>query len=266
MFKFDPESFYMMPAHFGPRFRRGSAIYGDVTTIAITYLTDRKLLAQYLPEPFEVGQEPLVSVSYAMNREIEWLAGGCYNIIGVNVSAVFKGRVDQVTGNYCLVMWENLTDPILTGREIQGIPKIYADIPDHAICEGVWRTSASYRGHKIVDLMIKDLKPLGPQEVKAIEDMAKQGNWMGWKYIPKAGEPGAEVSHATLFPTETTFREAWIGTGEVKWHRLTWEQNPTQFYIANALEELPIIEYRSAVVLKGSTNLLVPSNPVRALR
>jgi acetoacetate decarboxylase len=160
MFTFDPESLYMMPAHFGPRFRRGSAAYGDVTTIAITYLTDRKLLAQYLPEPFEVGQEPLVSVSYAMNREIEWLAGGCYNIIGVNVSAVFKGRVDQVTGNYCLVMWENLTDPILTGREIQGIPKIYADIPDHTIYEGVWRTSASYRGHKIVDLMIKDLQPL----------------------------------------------------------------------------------------------------------
>ena len=87
MFKFDPESFYMMPAHFGPRFRKGSAFYGDLTTIAISYLTDRKLLARYLPEPFEVGLEPLVSVSYAMNREIEWLAGGCYNIVGVNVSA-----------------------------------------------------------------------------------------------------------------------------------------------------------------------------------
>ena len=89
---------------------------------------------------------------------------------------------------------------------------------------------------------------------------------MGWKYIPKTGEPGAEVSHATLFPTEPTFTEAWNGNGEVKWYRLTWEQNPTQFYIVNALEELPIIEYRSAVVLKGSTNLLVPSKPVRSLR
>lgn len=266
MFKFEPQSFYMMPAHFGPRFRKGSAMYGDVTTIAITYLTDRKLLARFLPEPFEVGPEPLVSVSYAMNRKIEWLAGACYNIIGVNVSAVFKGKVDQLTGNYCLVMWENLTDPILTGREIQGIPKIYADIPDHTICEGIWRTCASYRGHKIVDLMIKDLKPLAPQEVKVIEKMAREGNWMGWKYIPKTGESGAEVSHATLFPTEPTFTEAWNGNGEVKWYRLTWEQNPTQFYIVNALEELPIIEFRSAVMLKGSTNLLVPSRPVRPLR
>ena len=266
MFQFKPESFYMMPFHFGPRAGKGSALYGDVTTIAISYLTDRKMLSEYLPKPFEVGPEPLVSVSYAMNREVAWLAGGCYNLIGVNVSAVFNGQVDHFAGSYCLVMWENLTDPILTGREIQGIPKIYAEIPDHTIFDGVWSTCAGYRGHKIVDLTIKNLDPLPSEQVKEIEKMARQGNWMGWKYIPKTGEPGAEVSHATLFPTNSTFTSAWIGTGEVNWNRLTWEQNPTQFHIVNALEKLPILEYRSAVVLKGSSNLSVISKPVRALR
>jgi acetoacetate decarboxylase len=265
MFKFEPESFYQMPFHFGPRARRGSAIYNDVTTIAVTYLTDRQRLAQYLPEPLEVGPEALVTVSYSLNREIEWLAGGCYNIIGVNASAIFKGKVDEVAGSYALVLWENLTDPILTGREIQGIPKIYADIPDHTVYDGVWQAGASYRGHKIVDVMIKGLLPIPETDVKNIEAMARNGNWMGWKYIPKTGEPGAEVSHATLFPTEPTFKEGWIGTGDVTWHRLTWEQNPTQFHIANALQSLPILEYRSAVVLKGSVNLM-PSTPVRALR
>ncbi len=88
---------------------------------------------------------------------------------------------------------------------------------------------------------------------------------MGWKYIPKPGG-GAEVSHATLFPTNATFDQAWTGTGEVNWNRLTWEQNPTRFHIVNALEELPILEYRSAVVLKGSSNLRVTSKPVRPLR
>ncbi len=266
MFTFNPESPYTMPFHFGPRPFRGSAFYGDVTTLAITYLTDRKLLAQYLPPPFEVGPEPLVHVAYAMNRQIEWLAGGSYNIIGVNASVVFNGEVDRLAGSYCLVMWENLTDPILTGREMQGIPKIYAEIPDHTIFNGAWSTCASYRGHKIVDLTIKDFKPLSPAEVKEIENTARVSNWMGWKYIPKTGGIGAEVSHATLFPTEAGFSEVWLGTGEVKWHRLTWEQNPTQYHIANALEALPILEYRSAAVLKGNTNLMVPGKPVRALR
>lgn len=266
MFTFKPESFYMMPFHFGRRARKGSAKYGDVTTIAVSYLTDRKMLSAYLPEPFEVGPEPLVSVSYAMNREVAWLAGGCYNLIGVNISAVFKGKVDHLAGSYCLVLWENLTDPILTGREIQGIPKIYADIPDHTIFDGVWSTCASYRGHKIVDLTIKDLKPLPGDQVKEIEKMSRDGNWMGWKYIPKTGGSGAEVSHATLFPTNPTFDHIWTGTGEVQWNHLTWEQNPTQFHIVNALEKLPILEYRSALVMKGSSDLSVASKPVRPLR
>jgi acetoacetate decarboxylase len=266
MFTFNPESHYTMPFHFGPRPFRGSAVYHDVTTVAVTYLTDRKLLAQYLPPPFEVGPEPLLHVAYAMNREIDWLAGGSYNIIGVNTSVVFKGEVDRLAGSYCLVLWENLTDPILTGREMQGIPKIYADIPDHTIHNGTWTTCAAYRGHKILDLMIKDLKPLPEPEVKAIEKMYQESNWMGWKYIPNPGGIGAQVNHATLFPTESTFKEVWLGTGEVKWHRLTWEQNPTQYHIANALEALPILEYRSAAVLKGTTNLFLPGNPVRALK
>jgi Acetoacetate decarboxylase (ADC) len=265
MFIFKPESFYMMPFHFGSRAQKGSALYGDVTTIAVSYLTDRQKLSEYLPEPFEVGAEPLVSVSYAMNREVAWLAGGGYNLIGVNVSAVFKGKIDHLSGSYCLVMWENLTDPILTGREIQGIPKIYAEIPDHTIFNGIWSTCASYRGHKILDLKLKDLNPLPSDRVKEIEKMSREGNWMGWKYIPNTGGPGAEVSHATLFPTNATFDLAWSGTGEVKWNRLTWEENPTQFHIVNALEELPILEYRSAVVLKGSSNLAVISKPVRPI-
>lgn len=269
MFRFDPKSQYMMPAHFGPRqFGKATARYNDVTTLSIGYLTDREKLSRYLPEPFEVGAEPLVSVSYSMNREIDWLAGRSYNILGVNASAVFRGEVDHIAGSYCLVLWENLTDPILTGREIQGIPKIYADIQDHSIIGGVWSTSASHWGHKFVDLSARDLRPASDGELDALRKASNSGNWMGWKYIPTTGSgaPGAEVSHATLFPTSTTIREAWYGTGALEWHRLTWEQNPTQFHIVNALEELPILETRYALVTKGGSDLAVPGRAVRALR
>jgi len=267
MFEFDPNAHYMMPAHFGPRVGKGSARYGDVTGISVTYLTERDQLAKYLPKPLEVGEEPLVTVSYTMNREIEWLAGGSYNIIGVNCSAVFNGEVDHVVGGFCLVMWENLTDPILTGRELQGIPKIYADIPDHTIFQGEWRTCAAYRGHKIVDIVVKDLEPLTAAELEAISN-APRGAWMGWRYVPNVGAPGAAISHATLFPTTSTPpKEIWKGKGEVIWHHLTWEQNPTQHHIVNALADLPILEYRAAFVTKGgSSNLHVASDPVRALR
>ncbi len=273
MFKFDPEKQYMMPAHFGPRVGKGSAKYLDTTTMMVSYLTDKDMLAKYLPEPFEVGPEPIISVSHTVNREIEWLAGGSYNIVGVNAAAIYNGKVDHVEGTFCLVLWENLTDPILTGRELQGIPKIFADITDHVIFRDEWRGTASYRGHKIMDMILKDLKPVPQERMDAMaqaqqragDDGVERG-WMGWKYIPNTGKPGAEVSYATLFPTSGGMKEAWTATGEVQWNHLTWEQNPTQHHIVNALADLPIIEYRMAMVFKGTSDLAVAQKPVRPLR
>ncbi|MBW2624128.1 MAG: acetoacetate decarboxylase family protein, partial [Deltaproteobacteria bacterium] len=182
-------------------------------------------------------------------------AGHGYNIVAVNASVNFNGEEDRLSGTYPLVLWENLTDPILTGREIEGIPKIFADIEDHSVIEGEWRTSASHFGHKIVDIMIKDLEPLTAEEIDLMHKAMEGKYWMGWKFIPKTGEFGPDVSHPTLFPTSGNTKEAWRGIGEIKWHKLTWEQNPTQFHIVNALEGLPILEYRSAMVSKGGSDL-----------
>ena len=91
------------------------------------------------------------------------------------------------------------------------------------------------------------------------------GNMFGWKYFPQTGRPGAAVSHPTLFPSENEVMEAWIGRGETVWHRLTWEQNPTQYRIVNAIADLPILEYRLAIVTKGTTNLVLPDNLPRPL-
>ena len=56
-------------------------------------------------------------------KEIEWLAGRGYNTLGVSFPAVFEGEVDRATGSLLTVLWENLTDPILTGREELGFSK-----------------------------------------------------------------------------------------------------------------------------------------------
>jgi acetoacetate decarboxylase len=269
MFKFDPTQSYMMPAHFGPRHmgEKSSGWYHDVTMMIVPYLTDRDKLAACLPEPFSVAEEPIVSVVYACNKKVDWLAGHGYNQIGVNAAVEFNGEEDKLAGNFTLVMWENLTDPILAGRELQGIPKIYADIPDHSIIADEWRTNASHFGHKILDISINELRVPTPEEVEAGQK-AQEGkdNWMGWRYLPGVGGFGESISEATLFPSENVFTEGWIGAGEIKWNRLTWEQNPTQYHIVNALADLPVLEYLPAFVTKGSSNLFVPDRLPRALK
>lgn len=265
MFKPDDGRRYMNPFQFGPRPAKGSARYNDVISMNISYLTDSDLLSQYIHAPFELNGDPVVSVSYSMNREVEWLAGHSYNIIGVNVPVFFNGEVDKLRGGHPLVLWENLTDPILTGRENEGIPKIYADIEDHSIMNGVWRTSASHYGHKIVDMKVWDLEEVSEEGLQAMRQQSEGGNWMGWKYIPPTGD-GPAVNHPTLFPTSGNQKAAWRGKGEIAWNTLTWEQNPTQFHIVNALAELPVLEIRSAMVTKSSTDLRPAKNPPRMLR
>ena len=269
MFEFDPHGSYMMPAHFGPRALspKSSGWYRDVASMTVAFVTDPELLAAYLPEPYEVAEVPLVSVTYAANRNVDWLAGHGYNLVAVNAAVRFLGEQEQLEGTYCLVMWENLADPILTGRELQGIPKIYADIQDHRVLDGQWHTSASHFGSKILDLFIDQLRDPTPEEVVANEQAtAGRDNPMAWRYLPGISGFGHGASQFTTYPSENVVEKAWVGDGRVEWQELTWEQNPTQYHIVNALAGLPVLEWRPAVVALGSTNLILPERLPREIR
>jgi hypothetical protein len=267
VFEFEKKASYVMPAHFGPRAMnpKASGWYRDVTSMVVSYLTDRDALAKYLPAPFEVGEEAIISVFYARNRQVDWLAGHGYNMIAVNASAVFNGEKDQLKGQYTLVMWENLADPILTGRELQGIPKVYADIPDHSVIAGDWSASASHFGHKIVDMSVANLRDATEEEIKAGEDEQAEDVPMAWRYLPGVSGFGRTTSEPTVYPSQNEFTSIRVGEGSINWHELTWEQNPTQFHIANALAGLPILEQKPALVTEGSTNLILFDQLPRAI-
>ena len=268
-FERDPAKSYMMPAHFGGRYTgpNTSGWYRDVTAMVVPYVTDRTKLAALLPDGFEPAEDPVISVYYACNKQIDWLAGRGYNMIGVNADVIYNGKGERLAGTYALVIWENLADPILTGRELQGIPKVFADIPDHSISGDVWRCNASHFGHAIVGIEISALRAPELEEIAAAQK-AKEGqdNPMGWRYIQKAGAPDPALDEYTTFPSENHLRQIMLGEGNVDWNRLTWEQNPTQFHIVNALEQLPIVEYRPAMITRGATNLVLPQRPTRVLR
>ena len=268
MFTFKPNTEYHMPAFFGAR--PGSVTtrrYNDVTNITVCYLTDREILAKYIPAPFVVGEIPMISVTYTCAKEVDWLAGRGYNMIGVNAAVKFQGEEDQLEGYLTLVMWENLADPILTGREIKGVPKIYADIPDHQVISGDWQANASHFSNRILEIKASNLMALTASQIaENKKSMENKNNAMGWKYIPNVDGVGAALSHPVLFPIEAETSEFWVGTGEVNWEHLTWEQNPTQFHIVNALADLPNLGYVYTAVSKGSTVLEPIGRPVRVLK
>lgn len=253
---------WMMPAHFGmPQWQRpegvpaGDSLYDDVTLISIDYLTDAAKLTSYLPRPYQLDGPPVVTVAYSMNRDISWLAGGDYNIIAVTARATYPGDVDNESGNYALVLWENLTDPILSGREQQGIPKIYGEIDNHRAFKGTWRTALSNNGKTMLEMEAMDATRMTPDALEAFNAKNAQVNLLGWKYIPNETRSAPLLSYATIFPISYQYREAWSATGSLQWHPRKWDELPTQAHIVNALHGLPIKEILSCTISKASVTL-----------
>jgi len=89
---------------------------------------------------------------------------------------------------------------------------------------------------------------------------------MGCRYIPKSNHVGADINQPVFFPLDRNIKKVWVGQGEVVWQHLTWEQNPTQYHVVNALADLPILEYLPALITKENSNLLIPDKPRRVLR
>lgn len=261
---------YRMPTHFGPDCGprqgpkgRNQFLYQETKSenrvVAISFLTNPDQLEQMIPEGvgLELNKEPVVTVSVTYMKGLLWLAGRGYNMLGITFPVIFKGKKDRVEGDFLTVLWENLTDAIVTGREELGSPKVYAEIPEPMLYPKKVHCSASWLGFKFIDLTVSNLTPLSSEELKAATGLRGSGDGLVWyKYIPKTGLWGtAEVSYVTLTPMNRggppARQEGWKGQGKVQFHKATWEDMPTEYMIVNAFCNLEIKEYRGAYVLKS---------------
>jgi len=252
MFKFEDDKCYLMPAHFGGyAFDPGQALYyHDSVCVNYTYTTAGDILSDYLPEGFELLR-PELNVMYSQNREIDWMAGSSYNLIQISVPARFSGRRDQVEGQFVLVIWENKTAPILGGREQTGMPKIYADIEDLHKFQESYFTTASYEGSTFLHLEMVEAQPVKGQQLTQLQTLTAEMKPFGWRYIPKVGGPGAELSQPILYPQNFELNRAWRGRGAIQWTQPKPEHNPSQWHIIKALAELPVIKMAPVTMFQG---------------
>ena len=266
MFTFDTNRTYRMPAHFGgadpaaPDF----AVYNRDTT-SLTYIctTDGDELARYVPDCFELLR-PEVVFGFGQLREIDWLAGGRYNVVTADVPVRFVGKRDRLEGNFNLVTWENLATPIIGGREESGVPKVHAEIQDlHAGAAGYlgapdYFTNASYDGNTFVRMEMRDAMPVEGEALAALKARMAAINLFGWRYLPNVSGPGAALSQPILYPQGAEVTSAWTGSGSVEWIKLAPWQNPMQHHIISALADLPVLGMAPVLLTRGSA-VLKPS-------
>ncbi len=268
-YQFEKGKIYRMPTHFGPSLGPRQGPDGrtfeckdnpKTTSISVSFLTNSDQIKSILPENFVLLGEPVVTVSATYMKEIEWLAGRGYNTLGVSFSVQFNGERDQAKGNFLSVLWENLTDPILTGREEIGFSKIYCELPEPRVLQGTTTCQASWMGFNFMDMSVYNLNQVEFQ--KPLSSTTKNEELTGtlhYKYIPHTGGfPSswgkADIAYVVLTPEKTPNRivtEMWRGEGKVLFHHARWEDLPTQYTIVNTLSQLEIIEPRGASIVKS---------------
>ena len=86
-----------------------------------------------------------------MLSDIGWLAGRGYNIAIVRVPTRWRGQ-ENITGAFVPVLWESMAEPILTGRDELGWPKIFADIPAPVVENGNWQAHAAWEGFAFLEM------------------------------------------------------------------------------------------------------------------
>jgi hypothetical protein len=218
--------------------------------ISVAALTDAKQLAELLPPGCMLDGEPLLTVSMSFKSNIGWLAGRDYSILRTSFRIAFDSTErGRLAGEFIPVLWENLADPILTGREELGFAKIYAEMPPPVIIGGNYSAVAVWQGFRFFEIEVSDL-------VETTAQPPASGSFH-YKFIPRTGALGeADTAYLEYAPPNALatgygglqVTRRLTGKGSVKFHRTRWEDVPFQYPIINALADLPILELRGASV------------------
>lgn len=277
-----PNMYWRMPIGFGPfpgprQDAQGRALQDGLqrtfSTTSIKFKTSRTYLETLFPTAqFRFKSRASVcqaSISVTELGNMQWLGGKGYRHLGLYIHGVEYVRKDgagTISGTHLAVLFESLSDPIVSGREELGMPKLFCDIDiDRSANDDEVRIAASFRGARFVDMRVGGLRE---------DDVASESGTIGgeadygiltYRYIPAVGRPGvADVEYPIVVPHEEEEPKGTVkkvlrpreGAGSsnvsLNMQGLDWTQLPTLHHVASALAEIPIYEVVSAKVVEGT--------------
>lgn len=267
--------YWRMPIGFGPfpgprqdylgRPQGGKSTRTFVTA-SVKFKTSRTYLETLFPTSSYSFSSPstvcTASISITTLGNMSWLGGGGYNHCGLYIHGVKYTKRDGtvIKGTHLPVLFESLTDPIVSGRDELGMNKIFCDIDIDRSTDS-YRARCSWRGAEFLDFELPNLQADDPAtEHGTIGGEADYGI-LTYKYIPAVGEPGkADVEYPCVVPHEednktapaTVKAVARSASPSIKFDAKDWESLPTLHHVTSGLAKIPIYEILSAKVVEGT--------------
>lgn len=215
---------------------------------SILFKTSATLLRNMFPNDRYQFEKP-DTIAYATFtveslQNLTWLGGGGYENAALYIHGVrytsCNGPVRS--GDYCPIMLENLADPIITGREELGMPKLISDIKIRSNTTS-YQAEISWRG---AQWAVVELGSLQASTDCPASNGSNEGLFVH-KYISSAyvDKPDADydIFHpADSVPAVKSILTADTSSTRLEFHDLGPHSLPTLHPIAGRLAELPMFE------------------------
>jgi len=194
---------------------------------------------------------------------MEWLGGSGYNHLGLYIHGTKYTQKDGtvLTGTYLPLLFENLTDPIVTGREELGMPKVFCTIDVRRRLDS-YRIRAGWQGAMFGKFNLDGLQAADASTDKGIIGGEADNGIFSYKYSPAVGERGkADAEYAVFTPhiddvesraVPCFVEKVWsCDSPSFSIDTLTEKDLPTLHHIVSKLAQIPVYEYVSAKVVEG---------------
>jgi hypothetical protein len=244
----EKRAIYRMPTAFGPALGPRQSPEGNPfdqagsprkLCVYAAFRTDADLLKATLPPGFALRGIPTVIYEFGYLSEIGWLAGRGYNLLTMRIPVRFAHGSTMIDGFFQPVVWENMADPIISGREELGWNKVFGDIPPPVRQDGKITCQAEWMGFKFMELTLKDINESssGPLATSPV---------LHRKYIPATQHWGkADVDYITMTPaggSQAKLLESFTASANLSVFAPSWQDMPTQHACVSFLARLPLHE------------------------
>ena len=208
---------------------------------------------------------------------MEWLGGSGYTHCGLYIHGVKYTKKDgeAIIGTFLAVLFESLTDPITTGREELGMPKLFCELHRGQTNDGA-SLSMSWKGTQFGSATWHGLQSLEPKPTtngvngvhSSKEADAQPGGLPGapgdtgvlaYRYVPAVGERGkADAEYAVYVPAAEASEKPVIhktlkaSNASLSFDAGNWQTLPTLHHVAQGLADVPIFDVVEAKVVEGT--------------
>ena len=195
-------------------------------TIIITYRTDPKALASFVPAPL-LPAEPIVKYEFISMPDSSGL--GSYTETGQVVPVTFNGE----SGGFTHAMYLDNEAGIASGRELLGFPKVLAQ-PKLEIRNDALVGTLDYNGVRVATAtMAYKYEPLDLAAVK--KTLAAPGFLL--KILPHVDGSARVCELVKYYVTDITVKGAWTGPASLELHP----------HCLAPVAKLPVLEVLSAI-------------------